>query len=420
MASPFLKDNPRYFQLGRQAALFIAILMSGGNLIFPRIPLLVLGFALLFLCRGPNLGLRREMWPIGALLLLVMAVVIGSGNANDAIVDLAVRYANFAMAIAYLGLYFTLPADTLAHDLRPILRLMSWQAILTVPAALLLPGLFVSIAVGETNYETLAGILTYHSLLAERGAFVRPDGFFFEPGVFQIYLNIFLFISLFVSRRIWDIGLAVCGVLATQSTVGVSIMSLLIGSAYLARFRTAGRSERVIALAVAPLLAGALLYVVGTNLVEKLTGATRGSAWAREYDFRTGVNMIREHPFVGVGLDPGRYREEARRLGYDGTPLSYADTAERSGSNGLVVLIASLGIPLALPFLIGMFRQRFFPRPLLFGTLLILGFTGEAIILTPFFLMLIFSAMLAGRRVSGHRAQAPWTPAHDDLKPRSV
>lgn len=410
MASPFLKDNPSWFQAGRQSALFIAILMSGGNLILPRVPLLVLGLGLIFLCRGPTLGLRREMWPIGFLLLLVLGLTVLNGSASEAIGAVANRYANFIMAAGLLGLYFSLPAQTLANDIRPILRLLAWQCILTVPAAIIAPGMFITVMVGDTPYETLLGIFNYHWLTAEQGLFVRPDGFFFEPGVYQIYMNIFLFISLFMTRNLRDIALAAVAVLATQSTVGVSITAILIGFAYLLRFRTAGRSERVIILGLAPVLAGLLLFVVATNLTDKLTGAGRGSAWAREYDFRTGVNIIQEHPLLGIGLDPERYREEARRLGHQETELSYTDVAERSSSNGLVSLGASLGIPLALPFLIGMFRQRFFPRPLLFGVLLILSFTGEALVMTPFFLMLIFSAMLTRTRAAAPEQQKSERP----------
>ncbi|MBI2262599.1 MAG: hypothetical protein HYU62_13155, partial [Caulobacterales bacterium] len=129
-----------------------------------------------------------------------------------------------------------------------------------------------------------------------------------------------------------------------------------------------------------------------------------GSSWARTYDFYTGVNVILAHPLVGVGFDDERYKREAARLGYADTRLDYSSTAERSSSNGLIALIASIGIPMSLPFLVAIFRQRFFPKPLLFGMMLVLAFTGEALMLTPFFLMLLFSAMLSRKRAVTTRA----------------
>lgn len=398
MATPYLSRNPQMFTQARRFALLLAMLMSGGNLIVPRLPLLALGLGIVLVCKGPTLGLRREMWPIGVLLLAVLAsVVLGAGSVD--LGSIVTRYGAFLMGAALVGLYLDLPARTLADDLTPLLRLMCFQAVLTVVLYVVAPGFFIPFQVEETTYFTIAGLFTYHLTVMEAGGLIRPDGFFFEPGVLQIYLNIFLFISLFVTQRLRDIGIAVIGVLAARSTTGVLIMTFLLGAAYLLRYRFASRGERLLAFLAAPFAAAVLVVTASQNVLEKTTGLQRGSAIAREYDFRTGVNIIRQYPFFGLGFDVERYREEGRRLGYADTELSFSAAQERTSSNGLIVLLASLGIPLSLPFLWALFRQRFFPRPLLFGVLLAFAFVGEALLLTPFFLMLIFSALLAtGRR----------------------
>ena len=100
------------------------------------------------------------------------------------------------------------------------------------------------------------------------------------------------------------------------------------------------------------------------------------------------------NPLLGIGFDYDQYRHAASRLGYADTPLPGRMTEERTNSNGVVFLLYSVGIPLSVPFLIGMFRQRLFPHRVLMGIVLFLGLMGESIIFTPFFLMIIYSGLL--------------------------
>ncbi|CAN7272745.1 O-antigen ligase family protein [Brevundimonas sp. LjRoot202] len=395
--------SPAALQALRRLAIFFAILMSGGNLAVPRIPLLILVLGICFLCRGPTFGLKRDMWAIGLLLFGVL-IVATFGSPDVDLMALATRYANFLAGAALLGLYLSEPRDTIIEDLRPIFQFMGLQIIGTVLLALWMPHLFRAVLVDEAVYQTVFWVFTYHVTIAEAGGLVRPDGFFWEPGVFQIYMNIFLFMSLFVTRRRLDIALAIIGVLLLQSTTGLLIALMLFGIGFAQGFHRASPGEKLAAALLAPLLAAPLLFIAAENFTAKTTGAFRGSSWARTYDFYTGVNVILAHPLVGVGFDDERYKREAARLGYADTRLDYSSTAERSSSNGLIALIASIGIPMSLPFLVAIFRQRFFPKPLLFGMMLVLAFTGEALMLTPFFLMLLFSAMLSRKRVVTTRA----------------
>lgn len=385
----------------RRLAIFFAMLMSGGNLAAPRIPLLILVLGLCFLVRGPTLGVKRDMWVIGALLFAVLVVATLASQGVD-LVALATRYANFIAAVALLGVYMAEPKDTIIRDMRPIFLFMVLQVIGTVFLALFFSQYFRTALVNEMAYQTIFWVFTFHTTIGDTGALVRPDGFFWEPGVFQIYMNIFLFISLFMTKRRLDIALAIVAVLLLQSTTGLLITLMLLGVNFAQRFHRASSGEKLAAVIVAPLLAVPLLLIAVENVTQKTSGDQRGSSWARTYDFYTGVNVILAHPLTGVGFDNERYTSEAARLGYANSELGYSSTAERSSSNGLVALIASLGIPMSLPFLIAMFRQRFFPKPLLFGMVLVLSFIGEALMLTPFFLMILFSAMISRKREVAH------------------
>jgi hypothetical protein len=136
------------------------------------------------------------------------------------------------------------------------------------------------------------------------------------------------------------------------------------------------------------------------NVTEKLYGAMSGSAEAREYDLRTGLRVTMEKPFTGIGFDYEKYFDIAGRVGFREADLSRENITERTNTNGLVVLLFSVGIPLALVFFYGMLRQRLFRPRLLFGALIMLSLVSESLSLSPFVLMVTFSGLLiAPKRV---------------------
>lgn len=192
--------------------------------------------------------------------------------------------------------------------------------------------------------------------------------------------------------------MALASVVLVQSTVGIVIGLFLVTAYYSLKFKASGLVARFLLLAVAPFVVMPLLVIASMNLESKITGDYRGSTWARQYDFYTGLNVIKANPLFGIGFDYERYKTEARRVGYDAGELDFSATADRTNSNGLLMLLISIGIPMALPFLFAMFRQRFFNPGLVFGVLLGLAFMGQAVMLTPFFLMIIFSAMLSSTK----------------------
>jgi len=402
MAERYLSISPATSQNLRRLALFLAMLMSGGNLVFPRLPLMFGVLALCLLCKGATLGFRREMAPIGLVLLGVFVVVVIGSDGID-LLAVATRYANFIVGAALLGLYISEPRDTLSKDLLPIFRLMGVQILATIVLSIIAADLFIPQQVNETVYYTIFWVFTYHVTIASDTGLIRPNGFFFEPGAFQVYMNIFLFIALFITRKRNDILWAIASVVMLQSTTGILIGIFLVAAYYMVNFKTSGISGRFLILVVAPLVAAPLLVIASINLESKLTGDYRGSAWARQYDFFTGINVIKANPLLGIGFDYERYKVEALRVGYDASELDFTSAADRTNSNGLLTLLVSIGIPMSLPFLFGLFRQRFFKPGLVFGVLLTLSFMSEAIMLTPFFLMIIFSAMLTGRSTARTR-----------------
>jgi hypothetical protein len=193
--------------------------------------------------------------------------------------------------------------------------------------------------------------------------------------------------------------LALAAVFSTQSTTGILICLTIVFAFIATRYLNRGSLPvRVAKVFVAAVVIVALGVVASVNIRNKFSGDSQGSYWARQYDLLTGINVISRNPTFGIGFDYEQYYRASSQLGFADTMLPERIIRDRGNSNGIIFLLYSIGIPLSIPFLIGMFRQKFFPNPILIGVMLFLAFFGESMIFTPFFLMIIFSGMLIKSR----------------------
>ena len=381
----------------RRMALFLSMLISGGLALFPRDPLVLTVIVLCLAATGLRLPRWRSIWPLLALLAAVLFVTLARPGPLS-LASLVSRYAHYLAALLMVHMYLRAPEGALNRDLLVLLRPMAWQAILTVLLAHTLTFLFLPLVIGEQHYRSFLLLFTYHITIEEAGGLIRPDGFFFEPGVFQIYLNLYLYLALFVLHKPRQTALAVLAVLSTQSTTGMLICLILLGTALLQRLNRGSFGRKAATALMALALAPPLLVMGYDNISDKLFGVSQGSSWARQYDLVTGLNIVAENPWMGIGLDVERYLNASSLHGFEGTLLTAAQLRERPTSNGLVQLFYSMGIPLALPFLLGIFRQRFFRHRWLIGIWITLSLLGEALLFTPFFLFIVFSAFVVKKR----------------------
>lgn len=387
-------------QLARQAALFLGIVISGGLLLFPRLPLMAGVLLLSAAVAGPFKIFRYEMLGIWLLLLAVAAdVFLAAGSFQ--IDSLVIRYANFITGMAMLAMYLDGSRDQLARDYLPLGRFMAVQAILTPILALLVPGFFRVLIVQETEIHSLLLIFNFHDFSGDTVLIKRPDGFFFEPGVLQFYLNLYLFIGLFTIRqRWWDPVIATLGVVATQSTSGAIVLVVIYAAALLRWMKTASPRGKIIVLMMLPIVMAPVALYAAINLSDKFYGDGRGSSWARQYDLFTGLAVVRDYPFTGIGFDYDRYFEVGSKIGYLETDLSDDNITERANSNGILTLFYSIGIPLGLVFMYGLVWQLFFDRKVVVAGITIVSLSSEALFFTPFILMLAYSGILLTRRTA--------------------
>lgn len=380
-------DISREQAITRQIILFCTILLSGGNLIFPRA--LFAGLSILLTIvylrgRSETSNVQRK------LAYIWLAVVILLSLRQTEIADLMAtftRIANFLVALALVHIYADEGREILMTDLTKVITPMTFQAVLTVVFAFLIPEHFMFIDLPTGSFSTFLGLFNYHDNGASGQLFVRPDGFFFEPGVFQSYLNILLFILLERKRSWLRIFTAMLALLCLQSTTGFLILGL-----QLLYFSMKGVSlhksglKGAVRFAVIVLVAVAAFPVMQGNIEAKLSGERVSSANARQFDLIAGALVIAEHPLLGIGFNHDTYLDISTNYGSDNSKLDADDQhTGRYTSNGIMMAIYTIGIPLGFIYLVGFFRQDVMPNRFLFGMIILLALSSESLVFTPFF-----------------------------------
>lgn len=374
--------------------LLLAMLMSGGLLIFPRalLMLLFLALSLVYLKSSSIYPKRRNLYI--SLWLTILAIITIVRPEGSGMASLLPRISNFLVAIVLLNVYASRPGNAISSDLHTLLKPMAFQSILTSAIAAIAPWAFVSITMGDVEYRSFLFLLNYHNTIEGASLFVRPDGYFFEPGVFQFYLNIFLLLTIMRNGSWKAIALASIAVLCTQSTTGLIIEALLLSGYAASKLARASAKRKLALIPIVVLMAIPAAMVVYENINNKIFGELQGSAAAREYDLLVGLNLIQDNPLIGIGFDHDNYRNKAGDLGLDSDALGSDDQEGRSTSNGLVNLFYSVGIPLGSIIILGFFRQPFFSKRIAFGMLITISLLGESLTFTPFFLMFAFSGLM--------------------------
>jgi O-antigen ligase len=386
-------------------ALFFAMMASGGNFIVRReiwVALLILVCLYLLRWRVPISATRQYLYLWIMIVMVIVAVTQGTGG----LLSTGSRLMTFVASLLLLEVYTQRSVDRVQQDMSIILRIMAIQAILTVIVANLFNNYFWTVNVSDQDYYTLGYIFNYHFVLDEVRR-IRPDGFFYEPGVYQIYMSILLYLSLFWRFNLLWALIATVALIALWSTIGLLVTAILFVLAFkiiMARLRGA---FRIMVIGGYVLLFSAVIYLGVSNYEEKTTGSLEGSSIARMYDYYTGLNIVAQHPFTGIGFNVDTYLAYSKAFASTLTDLPDNAVGTRPSTNGILQVFYTIGIPLGLSLLLGIFRQRLFSNRLAMITILIGGFAGQALVFTPFFLAILYTGLLKARRaqrITGVRA----------------
>lgn len=179
----------------------------------------------------------------------------------------------------------------------------------------------------------------------------RNTGPFWEPGVMQLIMNLFLFYCIKFKRSLYLIILGVLLVVSSFSTTGLFVVSF--NFLYYIYMKYRSRQIRLFHILGVIFLLSFFIPILNQNANEKLDNQNT-SALVRLRDFQIGLDLIKEKPILGHGVFDADYlssKRYVRSIESDIFTEGYLeDLGDMSGgyTNGILGLIAWYGIPVSL------------------------------------------------------------------------
>lgn len=183
--------------------------------------------------------------------------------------------------------------------------------------------------------DTVFFLQTYTGGMLYGAGWYRNTGIYWEPGMFQVFLNFILILTLFNiksltrRKRMIHLCLIIVTIYTTGSISGYALC-IMIFALYLILF-VKNNTVRVLST-----IASMFLGIIGTpTLVQAMQKKMEtGSFGVRFTDLELGWNLVKNHLLLGAGLENGIY-ENAYMVEF-GTV--------RGNSNGLIILLLACGI----------------------------------------------------------------------------
>ena len=229
--------------------------------------------------------------------------------------------------------------------------------------------------------------------------FVRNQGWFWEPGINQIYLNILLYLEgLVFKRNKWVILLTIFAIFTTYSTSGIIIMMIILIFIFKSSIK---KNPILIFLAISIVIP--FYFIAKSNVEEKLETF---SFQKRYFDLIQTISIINDYPLTGIGLDDSFFSDFRSSHFINNNLLNTfeestsfelrAKSTDKGSSNSITYLMVAMGIPISSFLLYCFFKQTLFPnRKRILMMIIFISVFTEPLLLRPFFLIFIVSGMMS-------------------------
>lgn len=382
--------------------LFLLILITGGAFLY-NVYVLAALFSICFLwyILEERIELFNEAFfklYLFLLIFLILSLYHISLNGHYSS-SLPIRFFNFLFAICMLlCLYHEKKtfSEVFVEDYSVLGKVFIIHALACSILSFLVPQFYTPI---PSNENVLRFLYIFFSCRASEvnifiAAIPRCMGMFWEPGVLQFFVNIYLFILLFCQKdkRQWLwISLAVLVVLLTQSITGILLM---IGLCFYYSLRQKKIISWVILIISVPVIVSVGITLVSQKIFSE-DSVNAGSFWTRQADALSSISIALDHPILGIGFDYDDYTYYRSRLRSDSILFDTDFQWDHGNTNSILTFFYALGIPLALYIMIRLYRQRFIQKErFVFWCVLFISFLSEPILQLAFPIMFAFSAMI--------------------------
>ena len=385
--------------------LFLSIIMTGGGHQFPR-PVISIIIIFLFIIKLKNSSLRLGIFnkKYNKVYIFIFTIIITTlihSIINEKFtLSFIIRFTNILIALIIVWLYPPFKTENFISDLYFIGKIFVIHAIITFVLISINPNAFHRMLLdNDRNTFQLFHIFYYSqsptSVIRNLLPIVRIPGLFWEPGILQIYLNIFLYISLFyIKTNKIMIILTLLAVVLTQSTMGYLIASIIISIFFYHSINYISTNKKFIYIVFIVLLLIPVSIITSKNINDKLFGENEKSFLSRKADTTAGIILTSKNPLIGIGFDNENILASRNQINFNSDVYCYLDE-KRLNTNGIIMLFYSLGIPISLFIITMLYRQKiFYKHKNLFFVIIFFSLLSEPLSLLPFFFSLYLNGMV--------------------------
>ena len=228
----------------------------------------------------------------------------------------------------------------------------------------------------------------------------RAHGLAWEPGNFSAYVNIFIFLNLFLLKNRRNVIMGVLALVLAWSTNGLLVMLFQFISFLIVNFNKFKSKFIIPKIVIGSIVLYALFMATINNLDEKMYGDKSGSGAVRFLNTVSALYTIYEHPLIGTGFYAENYFNKLNKSLNNSKSLvgSYIDSeniSSLSSTNSFLRLYVQFGIPIALILTLSLFKQTLIPRyKFIFAVIIIVSASAAPLMFTPFYFLFISSGFL--------------------------
>ncbi len=393
--------------VGLEATMFFLILLASGSIanvfIGPLISLnlsIVILLTILFVLKGRVLksSISKSMMLLLGFVCLMAFKLVTMSEEGQVSAFLFRLVANFILVIL-IGVYYDRNTTKLIQVLRIALIAFMWHAVLSFFAWYFIKNNLTEVPSGNLDVLTYKYIFSYQSYRWDGSSigvvnifgfeFARTMGAFWEPGILQLYMNILLFISLFIipNKKISIISAAI--IITTWSTTGYAILLMQLG------YYLAIRKRKAALIAVAIMVLPLIYFPLQENINEKLSGDRSGSSYARALDTLTSINIVSKNPMTGIDLDWNVYTKQLMLNKAIVDMAGSSEGIEVSVTNAIVAYFVFFGVPFGVYILYLLYRQSIFQKAnIVFFMIIFVSLLTEPLGFHIFPILVITSSLL--------------------------
>jgi|TARA_B110000902_G_scaffold107077_1_gene126593 hypothetical protein len=357
------------------------------------------------------------------ILTFFTVVALGVINYNFAIVEQTAEKYLFYLLTVVLSTLSLLhfknnrKADIFLIRLHSVLMLISFHAFFNFIIYFFMKNNLTTISSVYHECETFMHLFFYtpsKGIVNVFGfEFCRNQGFFWEPGILQAFLNMLFFLEAFVMKKRKGILLLITFlIITTYSTTGLILLLL-----QLFIYVKSEMKKNIIILPIVLSLIIPIYLIFNLNIDSKVQGEKESSFQKRVFDLTQPVFIALENPLTGIGLDVFQFQNIRQKFYISSNSVqsinsltgidAKVEVSDKGSSNSIMFLLAGAGFPSAILLLVMFFKQQIVvEKKWLWMVIMVISVMSEPLLLRPFFFIFIVSGFTQFfHRITSHKQQ---------------